>query len=71
MPGAAEQLQLDIYGEALDALFDAERAGLPCRPRRSAALGCPVARCGRHLNGRREHPDQRRHPGQPMCWRAG
>jgi GH15 family glucan-1,4-alpha-glucosidase len=27
--GAAEQLQLDIYGEALDALFDAERAGLP------------------------------------------
>ncbi|MCU1616896.1 MAG: hypothetical protein JWO98_4436 [Frankiales bacterium] len=27
--GAAEQLQLDIYGEALDALFDAKRAGLP------------------------------------------
>jgi GH15 family glucan-1,4-alpha-glucosidase len=27
--GAAEQLQLDIYGEALDALFDGERAGLP------------------------------------------
>jgi GH15 family glucan-1,4-alpha-glucosidase len=27
--GAAEQLQLDIYGEALDALFDAERAGMP------------------------------------------
>jgi GH15 family glucan-1,4-alpha-glucosidase len=27
--GAAEQLQLDIYGEALDALVDAERAGMP------------------------------------------
>jgi GH15 family glucan-1,4-alpha-glucosidase len=26
--GAAEQLQLDIYGEALDALFAADRAGL-------------------------------------------
>ena len=27
--GAAEQLQLDIYGEALDSLYAAERAGLP------------------------------------------
>jgi GH15 family glucan-1,4-alpha-glucosidase len=27
--GAAEQLQLDIYGEALDSLFAAEQAGLP------------------------------------------
>jgi len=27
--GAAEQLQLDIYGEALDALIDGARAGLP------------------------------------------
>jgi GH15 family glucan-1,4-alpha-glucosidase len=27
--GAAEQLQLDIYGEAMDSLYAAERAGLP------------------------------------------
>ena len=27
--GAAEQLQLDIYGEALDSLYSAEQAGLP------------------------------------------
>jgi GH15 family glucan-1,4-alpha-glucosidase len=27
--GAAEQLQLDIYGEALDSIYAAERAGLP------------------------------------------
>jgi pentatricopeptide repeat protein len=27
--GAAEQLQLDIYGEAIDALYDGIRAGLP------------------------------------------
>jgi GH15 family glucan-1,4-alpha-glucosidase len=26
--GAAEQLQLDIYGEALDSIFEADRAGL-------------------------------------------
>ena len=27
--GAAEQLQLDIYGEALDSLYAADRAGIP------------------------------------------
>jgi GH15 family glucan-1,4-alpha-glucosidase len=27
--GAAEQLQLDIYGEAIDSLYAAERAGMP------------------------------------------
>jgi len=27
--GAAEQLQLDIYGEAMDSLYSAEQAGLP------------------------------------------
>jgi GH15 family glucan-1,4-alpha-glucosidase len=27
--GAAEQLQLDIYGEAMDSIFEAARAGLP------------------------------------------
>ncbi len=27
--GAAEQLQLDIYGEAMDSLYSAEEAGLP------------------------------------------
>jgi GH15 family glucan-1,4-alpha-glucosidase len=27
--GAAEQLQLDIYGEALDSIFTASRAGMP------------------------------------------
>ena len=27
--GAAEQLQLDIYGEALDSVFAGVRAGLP------------------------------------------
>jgi len=27
--GAAEQLQLDIYGEALDSIFAADRSGLP------------------------------------------
>jgi GH15 family glucan-1,4-alpha-glucosidase len=27
--GAAEQLQLDIYGEALDSIYAADRAGLP------------------------------------------
>src|SRR5690606_37118719 len=27
--GAAEQLQLDIFGEAMDAIFTAERSGVP------------------------------------------
>ena len=39
--GAAEQLQLDIYGEALDSLYAADRAGLeiaaPRAGRRSPA----------------------------------
>ena len=36
--GAAEQLQLDIYGEALDSLYAAERAGLPLPYRGWSAL---------------------------------
>ena len=31
--GAADQLQLDIYGEAMDSIFAAHRAGLRYRPR--------------------------------------
>jgi GH15 family glucan-1,4-alpha-glucosidase len=36
--GAAEQLQLDIYGEAMDSLYAAERAGLPLPYRGWSAL---------------------------------
>ena len=32
--GAADQLQLDIYGEALDSIYLADAAGLDARPRR-------------------------------------
>jgi GH15 family glucan-1,4-alpha-glucosidase len=37
--GAAEQLQLDIYGEAMDSLYLADRAGLRIPARGWAALG--------------------------------
>jgi GH15 family glucan-1,4-alpha-glucosidase len=36
--GAAEQLQLDIYGEAIDSLYSAEEAGLPVPIRGWAAI---------------------------------
>jgi pentatricopeptide repeat protein len=36
--GAAEQLQLDIYGEALDSIFAASRAGMPVPYRGWTAL---------------------------------
>ena len=55
--GAADQLQLDIYGEALDSLHLADEHGLRCSPRRAGqrprgiSTGCATlgpAR-GRHL----------------------
>lgn len=39
--GAAEQLQLDIYGEAMDSMYDAELAGLPIPVRGWSAI-CSV-----------------------------
>ena len=36
--GAAEQLQLDIYGEAMDSIYAAEEAGLPLPVRGWAAV---------------------------------
>jgi GH15 family glucan-1,4-alpha-glucosidase len=36
--GAAEQLQLDIYGEAMDSIFAGDRAGLPLPSRGWAAI---------------------------------
>jgi GH15 family glucan-1,4-alpha-glucosidase len=36
--GAAEQLQLDIYGEALDSIFAADRAGMPLPYRAWSAI---------------------------------
>ena len=74
--GAAEQLQLDIYGEAMDSLYAAERAGLPL-PYRGWSAICGV------LNWLAENWDQTeegiwetrggRQPftyGRVMCWVA-
>jgi GH15 family glucan-1,4-alpha-glucosidase len=74
--GAAEQLQLDIYGEAMDSLYAAERAGLPL-PYRGWSAICGV------LNWLAENWDQPeegiwetrggREPftyGRVMCWVA-
>jgi GH15 family glucan-1,4-alpha-glucosidase len=74
--GAAEQLQLDIYGEALDALFDAERAGLPLPYRGWQALSAVLD----WLVDNWDQPDEGiwetrggRQPftyGRMMCWVA-
>ena len=37
--GAAEQLQLDIYGEAMDSIYAGDQAGLPLPTRGWAAIG--------------------------------
>jgi pentatricopeptide repeat protein len=74
--GAAEQLQLDIYGEAMDSLYAAERAGLPIPVRGWSAI-CSV------LDWVVEHWDQPEEGiwetrggrqsftyGRVMCWVA-
>ena len=60
---ASGQLQLDVWGETLDALFLARQAGLPADPRRVGAAGRPdessrisLARTGQRIVGGARRP---------------
>jgi GH15 family glucan-1,4-alpha-glucosidase len=74
--GAAEQLQLDIYGEALDSIFAATRAGMPVPYRGWTA----VSQVLDWLAGNWDQPEEGiwetrggRQPftyGRVMCWVA-
>jgi GH15 family glucan-1,4-alpha-glucosidase len=73
---AADQLQLDVYGEVLDALFQARRGGLPGSPD-AWQLACAMVR---HLESVWQRPDEglwevrggRQHftHSKVMCWVA-
>ena len=73
---AADQFQLDVYGEVADALFEARRRGLPEHPR-AAALRPEILRC---LERQWREPDEgiwevrgeRRHftHSKVMAWAA-
>jgi len=74
--GAAEQLQLDIYGEAADSIFAADRAGMPIPHRGWDALSHVLD----WLADNWDQPEEGiwetrggRHPftyGRVMCWVA-
>ena len=64
---ASEQFQLDVYGEVIQALYEARRLGVPEAPRRAlaGAQADRVPRDGvaearrRHLGGARRSPPLR------------
>ena len=60
--GAADQLQLDIYGEAMDSIYFADQHGLARRPPRLAADPRP-ARLGQPTTG----TSRRRASGRPAA----
>ena len=52
---AREQLQLDVYGEVMDALYQARAHGLAARP---ATPGRCSRRCSDYLERRWREPDE-------------
>jgi GH15 family glucan-1,4-alpha-glucosidase len=74
--GAAEQLQLDIYGEALDSLYAAEQAGLPLPYQGWSALTGVLNWLADNWNQPEEGIWETRGGRQPftygrvMCWAA-
>jgi GH15 family glucan-1,4-alpha-glucosidase len=74
--GAAEQLQLDIYGEALDAVYAGVRAGLPVPYRGWQAISAVLDWLAEHWDQPEEGIWETRGGRQPftygrlMCWVA-
>jgi GH15 family glucan-1,4-alpha-glucosidase len=74
--GAAEQLQLDIYGEAMDSLYAAEEAGLPIPVRGWSAIASVLDWLVEHWDQPEEGIWETRGGrqsftyGRVMCWVA-